>query len=360
MPIDFRLEERLAGFALAPAGPGQDVPVQYRELLGPSDGAKLTDRLEQLQSVLFGKIPGLPSPSLIDHLLIVIHSDLSGTAHVNELEVKAQVKVGRDLEAGSPVFVSDIVDVSSIDLGVDVPNDSAVVVVRSLGWKRALFFDFGPLAPNVGPRDYELDRALAQQALMLLGLPSPPTGPLRIDQMEEGLRSLEALLGEGNQREMVYQELLEEHPWMLGGQYSAMERHQKLDDANVPDFTAVRCYDDFRDILELKQPLLPLFRQDGGFAVGFNDAWTQAERYLGFADRQRIYLLEEKQLRFDNPRALIIAGVNLTEVQLAEIRNKERFAQRILFLSYDQLLGIARNVLRLMRIAQAPIEPGVG
>ena len=42
----------------------------------------------------------------------------------------------------------DIADVASLNLGVEVPRDAGVIVVRSAGWKRALYFDLGPLASD--------------------------------------------------------------------------------------------------------------------------------------------------------------------------------------------------------------------
>ena len=56
-----------------------------------------------LQSVIFSKIAGLPSPTVIDHLLLLIRPDLTGTAYVNELHIQAMVRLNRDIEAGAPV-----------------------------------------------------------------------------------------------------------------------------------------------------------------------------------------------------------------------------------------------------------------
>jgi len=365
MPIKFQLNERLAGFALNTPSSGQPVQVLYRELVSPTDSLHLQNRLDQLQGCLFSKILGLPPPYLIDHLLVVIDQDLSGIAYVNELQITAKVRANRAVEAGAPIYAGEISDISSLDLGVEIAIDAAVVLFRSFGWKRSLFFDFGPLKPDFGPRSYSLDRALAQQALLLLGLPpSSPAYPesglsmTRVDHMAQGLERLKQLLSDRCREEVIFQELLENHPWMLGGLYVEVQRHTTLDDRSIPDFTAVRCYDSFHDIIELKQPFLKIFRKSGGFTAAFNDAWNQAERYLAFANRQRQYLRDEKELRFENPRCLLMIGYNLTEPELSEIRSKEILSRSLSIITYDHLIETAQHIINLMQSAGERIVHG--
>ena len=166
--------------------------------------------------------------------------------------------------------------------------------------------------------------------------------------MAEGLEHLRSLLAEVNTEEARYQELLEEHPWMLGGLYSEVRRHARLDDRAIPDFTATRCYDQYHDIIELKQPFLRLFRQDGSLASNFNDAWNQAEEYLAFATRQRTYLRDERQIHIENPRCVLIVGHGLTDAQRRRIREKEAGAVSVSVFTYDELLRTAEHVHRLV------------
>jgi hypothetical protein len=168
--------------------------------------------------------------------------------------------------------------------------------------------------------------------------------------MEEGLASLRSLLDTRCDKERSYQELLESHPWMLP-QYSAVQRHMSFDDKRIPDFTATRSTDGCLDIVELKQPFLELFRQDGEFAATFNDAWNQGEGYVGFAERQKSYLREEKGMRFENPTCLLVVGSNLTESQLQKLREKEMRVRGIKILTYDQLLRAADHALSVVRAA---------
>jgi hypothetical protein len=176
MPQEFQLTERIIGVSMNSASAGEKVQVRTQELIGPTE-TQLLDRLEEIHLAVFAKIPGIPPPSLIDHMLVVIRPDLTGTAYVNELVIQAMVRVNCAVEAGTPVYRGDITEVTSVDLGVQVPPDSGVIVFRSSGWRRSLFFDLGPLIPEHGPRTEPLEKALAQQELLLLGITQPPSTP---------------------------------------------------------------------------------------------------------------------------------------------------------------------------------------
>jgi hypothetical protein len=141
---------------------------------------------------------------------------------------------------------------------------------------------------------------------------------------------------------------------MLGGVYSSIRRHVKFDDRNIPDFTATRSTDNFEDILELKQPFLNCFRADETFSAEFNDSWNQTERYVVFARERRVYLLEEKGIRFANPRCILLMGYKWNDLQMKIIRDKESGNLNIKLLTYEQLLAQASQVLSLMRAAALP------
>lgn len=177
--------------------------------------------------------------------------------------------------------------------------------------------------------------------------------------MIQGVADLRALLSAECDQEAEYQELLSRHPWMFGGMYSSVDRHTALDDRSIPDFTARRCYDKCLDIIELKQPFLKCFRDSGGFASGFNDAWNQAERYVDFVQRQRSYLREERGLCFENPRCFLMMGYKWTDDQMVEIRRKTGLSGAIEILTFDQLLEIADHVVGLVRSAGQRVARGV-
>ena len=298
--------------------------------------------------------------------MVVIRPDLTSTAYVNELDLLMNVKTTKsvqNVQKGAQVYVDEIADVLSVEVGFDIPPDCGVVFLRTMGWRRSLFFDFGPLLPDRPQRAYSIQQAFAQQALQLLGMfpnvsDDPPSTRLR--QMEEGLAHLKELLATRCESESSYQELLQQNPWMLlGGMYLEILRHQPFDDSNIPDFTGVRCHDRCHDIIELKQPFLKLFRQDGEFSAAFNDAWNQAVRYLAFASEQRSYLREEKQLRFENPRCILLLGCGLTDGESRRIRGQESFGRAISVMTYDHLVEMASHVVDLVKTAHGrPILVG--
>ncbi len=174
MPQDFQLTQRVCGISVNSAAAGETVQIRTQELIGPTE-AHLLDRLEQIHLAVLSQIPGIPSPSQIDHLLVVIRPDLTCTAYVNELHIQAMVRINRAVEAGTPVYRNDISEIDSVDLGVQVPPDHGVILFRSSGWRRSLFFDLGPLIPEHGPRTEPLEKTLAQQESLLLGISQAPS-----------------------------------------------------------------------------------------------------------------------------------------------------------------------------------------
>lgn len=176
MPREFCLTQRICGFALNSASKGENIQISTQELIGPADPL-LLGRLEELHKVIFSLIPDCPPPSIIDNLLVLIRQDLAATAYINELRMQIMVRVNRAIEAGSQVFRDDVSDVTGVDLGVEVPADNGLILVRSSGWRRSLFFDLGPLTSGSPKRAEPLEKVLVQQELLLLGL-TPPASML--------------------------------------------------------------------------------------------------------------------------------------------------------------------------------------
>ncbi|MEZ5328508.1 MAG: DUF4263 domain-containing protein [Verrucomicrobiales bacterium] len=124
-----------------------------------------------------------------------------------------------------------------------------------------------------------------------------------------------------------------------------------------PRFTALRHTTNATDVVELKQPFLRLFRSDGSLSATFNDAWNQAERYLDFCQRQRTYLMDQKQLRFENSRCILLIGHDLTIPQSDAIRSKESMSRLITVMTYDQLYRHARHFFDVVVAAEDRTYP---
>jgi hypothetical protein len=167
-----------------------------------------------------------------------------------------------------------------------------------------------------------------------------------VGKLDEPIQKLEILLNRSSNDESLYQELLIEYPWIFGAEYSVIQRHTKLDERNIPDFTGVKVRDGSRDLIEIKPPFTKMFRDNGELNNDFNNAWNQAERYLDFVRTNKDYL-HHKGLRFDNPKCYLILGFNLTDDELQQVRLKERMNLAIHLLTYNDLLAFAKSTILL-------------
>lgn len=181
-----------------------------------------------------------------------------------------------------------------------------------------------------------------------LGIVNQDLLPKRITRLDEPFQRLKALLEDQDNEEAKYQELFQNYPWVLGAQYKKIERHQRLDDENIPDFTGIRVWDNYRDIFEIKPPFMRIFRNDREFTSDFNESWNQAERYLDFARLEKDYL-RRKGLDFNNPKCVLILGFNLPEEEIKKIRTKQRMNPSIQLLTYDEILAFTRHTMNFVR-----------
>lgn len=171
---------------------------------------------------------------------------------------------------------------------------------------------------------------------------------LKIDNLEQPIIELEKLLNSSCNEESKYQQLLSKYGWALGAEYRVIERHSKLDDENIPDFTGQKVVDGTRDIIEIKPPYITLFKKSGEFNFNFNDAWNQAERYLNFVTQEKEYLLRNKGLKFENPLCRLIIGYALSVEQNKKLVLKQRMNPLIRISTYNDLLRYMRSTIELL------------
>ena len=175
------------------------------------------------------------------------------------------------------------------------------------------------------------------------------TVPGTVQELDQTIRNLNEMLVRKESDEEKYQDYFMAHPWLFGAEYTRIDSHKAFNDENIPDFTAVRVRDGARDIIEIKPPTLPLFKQNNEPRAEFNSAWNKAERYLDFARREADYLLRQKGLRFDNPRCYLLAGNSLTDDQMQVIRLKERLNPAISVLTYNDVLAFAKATVKFIK-----------
>lgn len=144
--------------------------------------------------------------------------------------------------------------------------------------------------------------------------------------------------------EAAFQNYFARFPWVFGMQYKQVQSHQKFDDANIPDFSAVNARNGLRDIIEIKPPGLRMFGKNGSPLAAFHSSISQCERYIDFSDTNRDYLRNEKGLLFDAPIAILIVGWDLSRESLKELRRKERLNPRIKIHTYNDILTSIRSM----------------
>ncbi|NTW69571.1 MAG: hypothetical protein HGB23_06920 [Chlorobiaceae bacterium] len=155
MQTEFRIPNRIIGFCEASSDGNEEVPIVFREVVYSDEGDAFISRIESLQDALFSFIPAFPRASQIDNLLIIIRSDLSATAIVNELKPISKAYVKRAVKKG-PAYYDDIVDIEELDLGEEIPAECGLVVLLSSGWRKVILFDFGPFLSPPQTRPYNL------------------------------------------------------------------------------------------------------------------------------------------------------------------------------------------------------------
>ena len=162
MQYEIKLENPPAGYAMTAAHANEQVQVCFREFTSTEDGQHLIQRLEGLPSTILKSLPTEIRPSSIDNMLAICNRDGQATVYVNELKLQAAVRATRPVKAGERVFKDHIADIARLDVGVQVPDDAGFLFIFSIGWRKGLFYDFGPLGPNRMSRLYDIGPILGQ------------------------------------------------------------------------------------------------------------------------------------------------------------------------------------------------------
>ena len=161
MPYEIQLENAPAGYAGTSARAEEFVQLIFREFSSTEDGQHFIQRLERGVDPILRELPTQVSPSQIDHVLAIFRKDGRTTVYLNELELSLAIRTARPVHKGQGMTKDDIADIVRLDPGTDIPEDAGFIFVFSVGWRKGLFFDYGPTA-NQGPRLYEIGPALAQ------------------------------------------------------------------------------------------------------------------------------------------------------------------------------------------------------
>ena len=161
--VEIDLGNPPAGYALTSAEEGEQVQILYREFTSTEDGQHFIQRLEGLTNGILHGMPSQIKPSQVDHMLVIYDRNGKANVCINKLEVRAFAQVTRQIQAGEKVYKEDLSDIKNLDLGVSVPNNDGFLFLFSVGWRKGLFYDFGPICgPNAQKRKYDINSILAQ------------------------------------------------------------------------------------------------------------------------------------------------------------------------------------------------------
>ena len=166
MPYTIKLDHVPAGYAAHSAEEGDRVQVICREFTSTEDGQLFVSRLEGTPTQILEKISGSAgaAASQTDSLLAIIRPDGLTKVYWNEFQPIVQVRSKKKIKAGELVFIDHIMDIEDVRLPNDaLADDVGVLYVFSFGWRKGLFFDFGPAQTAIQrvPRNYNLGATLA-------------------------------------------------------------------------------------------------------------------------------------------------------------------------------------------------------
>ena len=163
MPVEIDLGNAPAGYTLTAARPEEIVEVQFLEFTSSEDGQHFIQRLEGLPSDILNRIYPRIVPSQIDHMLVILRRGGTATAYINELSIRVRMRASKRVEAGEHVFKNDIIDIDRLELSVDIPDDAGFLFVFSVGWRKGLFYDFGPIGtPSCQRREFDVQEVFGQ------------------------------------------------------------------------------------------------------------------------------------------------------------------------------------------------------
>ena len=160
MPYEIMLDDIPAGYAAASVRNTTEVQVTVKGFSSTEDGDDFITYLEGYPELIVNKLPkNVITPSVIDHMLVIIHRDKTADVYVNELLFNLQIRPKRAFEKGDYIFPDDIADVQKLSFAnLTIPNDCGYFFYFSYKWRKGLCFDLAPIISNdVFERDYDFE-----------------------------------------------------------------------------------------------------------------------------------------------------------------------------------------------------------
>jgi len=166
VPYEITYQNVPAGYAVGHHRGGEKAAVQYLEFTSSEDGQHFIQRLEGFPDEILRKLAAQQvtvRPSEVDHILAIFRRDKTATVYLNEVPQVLGIRISKPIKKGDAVYKDDIVDIANFDLGeITIPDDCGVLFLFSLGWRKGLFYDFGPIVGECTPRNYGCEKLFGQ------------------------------------------------------------------------------------------------------------------------------------------------------------------------------------------------------
>ena len=161
MPREITLDHLPAGHAQESARANGEVGIVFREFTSTEDGQFFISRLEGTPAAILEKISGNANSAAAatQSLLAIIRPDQSAAVYWNEFHPTVQVRAKGKINKGDLITLDHMMDVERVVLPPDlIPEDAGICYVFSFGWRKGLFYDYGPLLHGEKKqlRDYDL------------------------------------------------------------------------------------------------------------------------------------------------------------------------------------------------------------
>ncbi len=163
MPFEIDVGTPPAGYSKKAARRGEIVNPSTRDFFSTEDGQQFIKILEGFPDMILRRAPTPILQSQVDHILAIYRRDGGVTVYVNELQLQPRFRVSKALKSGEAITKDNIADVERLDLDVHLPEDSGIMFVFSIGWRKGIFYDFDPVGiPIFYPRQYDISIVLGQ------------------------------------------------------------------------------------------------------------------------------------------------------------------------------------------------------
>jgi hypothetical protein len=166
VPYTIKLEHVPGGYATHCADAGEQIDVVFREFTSTEDGQRFISRLEGIPTKILETVTASAdvAASQTNSLLAIIQPNGQTKVFWNEFQPTIQIRSKKKVKAGELVYIDHIMDIERIKLPDEaLAPDVAICYLFSFGWRKGLFFDFGPAQPgeNRVARDYDIEALLA-------------------------------------------------------------------------------------------------------------------------------------------------------------------------------------------------------